>query len=112
MVEKFWFELENKYENVKIHEFTVMPNYFHGILEIINDRVKYDCENCNVGCEKCNVGCENFNATGRTHRCAPTGNNQNTIVGADLCVCPVYNFKSALSIILNLLSIYSEIFSK
>jgi REP element-mobilizing transposase RayT len=34
MIEKYWLELEKKFENVKLHNFVVMPNHFHGILEI------------------------------------------------------------------------------
>jgi hypothetical protein len=29
MVEKYWFELENKFKNIKLHNFVVMPNHFH-----------------------------------------------------------------------------------
>jgi len=33
MIEKWFRELEHKYPDKKIHEFVVMPNHFHGILE-------------------------------------------------------------------------------
>lgn len=36
MIEKYWLELENKFDNVKLHDFIVMPNHFHGIIEIMN----------------------------------------------------------------------------
>jgi REP element-mobilizing transposase RayT len=33
MIEKWFHELEHKYPDKKIHEFVVMPNHFHGIVE-------------------------------------------------------------------------------
>ena len=63
MIEKYWLELENKFENVKLHNFVVMPNHFHGILEIVeqNKKSKNIINNSNIN--ECDVG-------------------------ADLCVCP------------------------
>ena len=34
MLEKWWFELENKYPNIALHSYIIMPNHFHGIIEI------------------------------------------------------------------------------
>lgn len=34
MVEKWYFELENKFRNLICHEYVVMPNHFHCIVEI------------------------------------------------------------------------------
>lgn len=34
MVEKWYFELENKYPGIKCREYIVMPNHFHCIIEI------------------------------------------------------------------------------
>ena len=43
MVEKWYFEMENKYPNMKCDVHTVMPNHFHCIVHIIeNDNVKRD----------------------------------------------------------------------
>lgn len=36
MIEKWWKELKNKFPNIELDEFVVMPNHFHGILQIIN----------------------------------------------------------------------------
>lgn len=33
MVEKWFFELENKFPNIQCHEMVVMPNHFHCIIE-------------------------------------------------------------------------------
>ncbi len=36
MIEKWWNELKNKFPNIELDEFVVMPNHFHGILQIID----------------------------------------------------------------------------
>lgn len=35
MVEKQWNDLPNRFQNIALHEMIVMPNHFHGILEIV-----------------------------------------------------------------------------
>jgi REP element-mobilizing transposase RayT len=35
MVEKQWLALTNRFPNVQLHEFVVMPDHFHAILEIV-----------------------------------------------------------------------------
>lgn len=32
MIEKWWTELKNKFKNVDLDEFVIMPNHFHGIV--------------------------------------------------------------------------------
>ena len=49
MIEKLWLELENKFDNVKLHNFVVMPNHFHGILEIVEQNIL----NNSVGADLC-----------------------------------------------------------
>lgn len=46
MIEKLWLELENKFENIKLHNFVVMPNHFHWILEIVEQHKKCNCKIC------------------------------------------------------------------
>ena len=36
MIEKWWNELKNKFANIELDEFVIMPNHFHGIIQIIN----------------------------------------------------------------------------
>jgi len=36
MVDNEWLKLSKRFENIHLHEYIVMPNHFHGILEIIN----------------------------------------------------------------------------
>lgn len=33
-VEKCWYEIPNHFPNTKLHQMVVMPNHFHGIIEI------------------------------------------------------------------------------
>ena len=35
MVEKQWLKLPERFKNIKLYEYTVMPNHFHAILEIV-----------------------------------------------------------------------------
>ncbi|MCF8373421.1 MAG: transposase [Bacteroidales bacterium] len=35
MVEAKWLELPQRFKNIQLHEFIVMPNHFHAILEIV-----------------------------------------------------------------------------
>jgi putative transposase len=35
MVEAEWLKLPERFPNIELHEFVVMPNHFHGILEIV-----------------------------------------------------------------------------
>jgi putative transposase len=37
MVEKVWLDLMQRFTNIELHEFVVMPNHFHSILEITGD---------------------------------------------------------------------------
>lgn len=47
MIEKWWNELENKFPNIELDEFVVMPNHFHGIIQITNtDPVGADLRVC------------------------------------------------------------------
>ncbi len=38
MIEKWYFELKNKYPNIKCREYMVMPNHFHCIIEITDTK--------------------------------------------------------------------------
>lgn len=35
MVENEWLKLTERFKNIKLHEYVVMPNHFHAILEIV-----------------------------------------------------------------------------
>ena len=34
---KWWFELQNKYKNIILDEYAIMPDHFHGIIMIVNN---------------------------------------------------------------------------
>jgi len=35
MIEKLWNEIPNDFKYTKLHEYIIMPNHFHGIIEIV-----------------------------------------------------------------------------
>ena len=39
MVDKCWLDIPNRYHNVVLHDYIVMPNHMHGIIELINDNL-------------------------------------------------------------------------
>jgi REP element-mobilizing transposase RayT len=65
MVEKWWYELINKFPNIQLDAHIIMPDHFHGIIII-------------TGTDLC--------------VCPDINNDDNyNITGADLCVCPDIN---------------------
>ena len=34
MIKNEWLNLENRFKNIKLHNFVIMPNHFHWIIEI------------------------------------------------------------------------------
>jgi len=66
MIEKYWCELESKFPNICLHEYIVMPNHFHGIIEIKNNgptcRGRPMCRS--LGTDRTDIG--------QTYRSAPT----------------------------------------
>jgi len=49
MVEKWYFELENKYPGIKCREYIVMPNHFHCIIEITEKNRVVNTPDVHVG---------------------------------------------------------------
>ena len=37
MIEKEWIDIENRFQNTKLHNFVVMPNHFHAIIENVSN---------------------------------------------------------------------------
>ena len=35
MIEKWWWELKNKFTEIELDEYMIMPNHFHGIIIIV-----------------------------------------------------------------------------
>jgi len=81
MINKWYVELENKFNDIKCLEHIVMPNHFHCIIE--NTGV-------NVGADLCvrpftttgqNMGQNTWQNTWQTPRSAPTDENNSNILG-------------------------------
>lgn len=55
LVDVFWYEIKNHSKNIELHQFVVMPNHIHGILEIVDNVDGNDV--CDVGSRDvaCNV---------------------------------------------------------
>jgi REP-associated tyrosine transposase len=79
MMNKWWHELKHKYQNIKLHEQIVMPNHFHGIIEIDNTSAHTDPAPAPapVGADLCvcPVNGQTVVLRGQTHRSAPTDGN-------------------------------------
>jgi len=85
MVEKEWVDLKNRFPNIELHEFIVMPNHFHGIIQIV-DNID------TMG--RIQIGQSGKPQSGRPRigqpqGIAPTPRPVNT-VGAIPCGCPVH----------------------
>lgn len=48
MVKRLWYEIPHDFSNINLHEFIIMPNHIHGIIEII-DIHKRNNNICPVG---------------------------------------------------------------
>ncbi len=46
IIEKWWVVLPNKFTNIKIDEYIIMPNHFHGIITIVETNVGADLRVC------------------------------------------------------------------
>ncbi|MEN8122777.1 MAG: transposase [Bacteroidota bacterium] len=48
MVENEWVALPKRFQNIKLHEYIVMPNHFHAILEIVPKNKNTSTQNENI----------------------------------------------------------------
>jgi len=78
IVEKWWFELPNKFKSISVDKYVVMPNHFHGIIIIVRSIEANQCLSVEM----------NPNQTVGTDQPQFVGADQPQFVGADLCVCP------------------------
>ncbi len=91
MTQKWYFELEHKFDEIRCMDYMIMPNHIHFIVQNVGPGQKHRfvpaCENIapnqNVGADLC-VCLESNVLMGQA--CENIRPNQN--VGADLCVCP------------------------
>jgi hypothetical protein len=73
MVETEWLKLPERFKNIKLHEYIVMPNHFHAILEIAVGATLVVAQNdCNA--QNGNMVAQNNNALqkGQPQGIAPT----------------------------------------
>ena len=40
MIETEWLDLKKRFPNIELHEYVIMPNHFHGIIEIVSQNQK------------------------------------------------------------------------
>jgi REP element-mobilizing transposase RayT len=73
MVENEWKNLKNRFQNIELHEFIVMPNHFHGILQIVGATLVV-AQNNNMVAQNDMIAPNNNGATNKkaTTRVAPT----------------------------------------
>ena len=83
MIEKWYYEIENKYPDIKCHEKTVMPNHFHCIVENVGADLRV-CPNTDLRvCPNTDLRvCPNTDL-----RVCPN-TDLRVCPNADLCVCP------------------------
>jgi len=67
MIKKWWHELKNKFHNIELNEFVVMPNHIHGIIQIVNQNVGTDLRVCPD-----NTNTVQSHDAGQSHRIPPT----------------------------------------
>ncbi len=54
MIEKWYFELGNKFDNIQCHQMVVMPNHFHCIIEIVDNQNRtISDDHTTVGADLC-----------------------------------------------------------
>ena len=56
MVENQWLALPNRFTNIHLHEYVVMPNHFHSILEIVEGETLVVSQNEPIAPNKKTVG--------------------------------------------------------
>ena len=47
IAEKCWLEIPDHFKNVILHDFVIMPNHVHGIIEFKNNDLKYSTVGAN-----------------------------------------------------------------
>jgi len=75
MINDEWLKLPQRFPNIKLHEYIVMPNHFHGILEIVGETLVVSRNDATT---------QNDNTTqkGQPQGFGPTGKTLGDMVGA------------------------------
>jgi len=50
IAKKCWLEIPKHFPDAKLDEFTIMPNHFHGIIDIIDSRIVENRHTCFLQC--------------------------------------------------------------
>ena len=86
IVEKCWLEIVQHYPNAVLHEYIVMPNHVHGIIELTNDGndTQPPVLSPNDNDTQPSVGAKNFspNETPNETPVTPNNNDTQTTIGA------------------------------
>lgn len=93
MIEEYWCELENKYGFAKLHEYIVMPNHFHGIIEVNNDSLHVGVPFMGTQNDVGNLN-NSQNYLGQAQGIAPTTLNQNNFQKTKHIWDIIWEFKS------------------
>lgn len=57
MIESQWLKLPGRFDFIQFHEFVVMPNHFHGLIEIVGEPLAGSGDNANIGhCDNKRIG--------------------------------------------------------
>ena len=73
MIETEWLNLKNRFPNIELHEYVVMPNHFHGILEIVGATLAVAQNDVNAPVRVSLVDTQNnINEKGQPQGIAPT----------------------------------------
>ena len=85
MIAKWYYELENKFNDIKCHEMVVMPNHFHCIVENVEADLRV-CPNTNIA--DGNIGIVDGNTLGESesnilgeHKSNTLGESESNILG-------------------------------
>jgi len=71
MIESWWQGLSDKFPNVDIDAYVVMPNHFHGILSVMDTTLSNPCARPTALAVESPTGTD-IALAGRPHRVAPT----------------------------------------
>ena len=61
MIETLWQEIQNDFLNIALHEYIIMPNHLHGIIEITVGADSISAQNAQMG-SKITVGADSISA--------------------------------------------------
>jgi putative transposase len=74
IAEKCWLEIPDHFKNVILHDFVIMPNHVHGIIEFKNNDLKNDTVGANQNSPK-HVSCNDTETLQETYNVSCNGAN-------------------------------------